>query len=85
MVRAFLAVLVVVFGYLVFEFGRIQANYNIVDAAAERQGYEDRIEGMSRTSFGTTSDHDRENRYQWALWPALLLGILNVCSSDRRR
>ena len=46
MVRVFLAVLIVVFGYLVFEFGRIQANYNIVDAAAERQGYEDRIEGL---------------------------------------
>lgn len=33
-------------GYLIFEFGRIQADYNIVDAAAERQGYEDRIGEM---------------------------------------
>jgi hypothetical protein len=41
-----LAVMVVVVGYLVFEFGRIQANYNIVDAAAERQEYEDRIAGL---------------------------------------
>ena len=44
--RAFLGVLIVVFGYLVFEFGRIQANYNIVDAAAERQGFMYRIEGL---------------------------------------
>jgi len=41
--RAVIAVMVVVFGYLVFEFGRIQANYNIVDAAKERQTYENRI------------------------------------------
>ncbi|MEM7430977.1 MAG: DUF6776 family protein [Pseudomonadota bacterium] len=32
--------------YLVFEFGRIQANYNIVDAVEERQAYEDRIETL---------------------------------------
>jgi hypothetical protein len=30
-------------GYLIFEFGRIQADYNIVDVSAERQGYENRI------------------------------------------
>ena len=41
--RALLGVLIVVCGYLVFEFGRIQANYNIVDAARERQAFEDRI------------------------------------------
>ena len=46
MVRIFLVVLIGVFGYLVFEFGRIQANYNIVDAAAERQNFENRIEGL---------------------------------------
>lgn len=44
--RAFLALLIVVLGYLVFEFGRIQANFNIVDAAAKDQAYEDRIEGL---------------------------------------
>ena len=37
MTRSVLTVMVVVFAYLVFEFGRIQANYNIVDAAKERQ------------------------------------------------
>jgi len=46
MVRAFFVALIVVVGYLVFEFGRIQANFNIVDAAAEREAYEDRIEGL---------------------------------------
>jgi len=51
-VRAFLGVLIVVFGYLVFEFGRIQANYNIVDAAAERQGFEDRIEDLQAEIAG---------------------------------
>ena len=35
--------MIVVVGYLVFEFGRIQANYNIVDTAKERQAYEGRI------------------------------------------
>ena len=44
--RALLGVLVVVCGYLVFEFGRIQANYNIVDAARERQAFEARIEAL---------------------------------------
>ncbi len=29
--------------YLVYEFGRIQANYNIVDAGHEREAYEERI------------------------------------------
>jgi cell division protein FtsB len=41
--RVVFAVVVVVCGYLVFEFGRIQANYNIVDAAKERDAYEARI------------------------------------------
>jgi hypothetical protein len=41
--RAGLVVLIGVLGYLVFEFGRIQANYNIVDAAQERQAFEDQI------------------------------------------
>ncbi|MDH3614743.1 MAG: DUF4407 domain-containing protein [Gammaproteobacteria bacterium] len=46
MTRAVLAVMIAVVAYLVFEFGRIQASYNIVDAAKERQGYEDRIRGL---------------------------------------
>lgn len=46
MTRVVLAILVAGFGYLVFEFGRIQANYNIVDAGRERQVYEDRIRGL---------------------------------------
>ena len=35
--------LIAVSGYLVFEFGRISAGYNIVDVGKERQAYEDRI------------------------------------------
>lgn len=46
MTRTVLMIVIVVFGYLVFEFGRIQANYNIVDAGKERQAYEDRIQGL---------------------------------------
>lgn len=41
--RLLLAALIAGSGYLVFEFGRIQANYNIVDAARERELYEQRI------------------------------------------
>jgi len=35
--------MVLVCAYLIYEFGRIQANYNIVDAGHERQGFVDRI------------------------------------------
>jgi len=38
--------MILVVGYLVFEFGRIQATYNIVDAANERQAYEDHIAAL---------------------------------------
>jgi len=41
-----IAALVVVCGYLVYEFGRIQANYNIVEAGRERQAYEDHIDDL---------------------------------------
>lgn len=43
MTRVLLLSMVAVCTYLVFEFGRIQANYNIVDAARERQGFEEHI------------------------------------------
>ena len=36
-------ILIAVSGYLIFEFGRISAGYNIVDVGKERQAYEDRI------------------------------------------
>ena len=69
MTRLVLAVVIVGFGYLVFEFGRIQANYNIVDAAKVRQEYEDRIQGLETEIVGlkeevalleTHRDIDRE-------------------------
>jgi hypothetical protein len=69
MTRLVLAVVIVGVGYLVFEFGRIQANYNIVDAGKERQEYEDRIQGLETEIVGlkeevalleTHRDIDRE-------------------------
>lgn len=44
--RAVIAALVIGAGYLLFEFGRIQAGYDVVAAAEERQAYEDRIEKL---------------------------------------
>lgn len=41
--RALVALLALAGGYLVFEFGRIQAEYNVIDAAREREVYEQRI------------------------------------------
>jgi len=41
--RTLFAILIAGCGYLVFEFGRIQANYDIVAAARERQAYEEHI------------------------------------------
>jgi cell division protein FtsB len=38
-----LLILIAVSAYLVFEFGRISAGYDIVDVGKERQAYEDRI------------------------------------------
>jgi len=46
--RAALAVAIVVGGYLMFEFGRIQADYNVVDAAQQRQDYDDRIRDLQK-------------------------------------
>jgi len=42
-VRGLLFGLIVISGYLIFEFGRISAGYDIVDAANDRQDYENRI------------------------------------------
>ena len=44
--RVALVVLAAVGGYLVYEFGRIQAGYDLVDAASERRTYEQRIDGL---------------------------------------
>lgn len=35
-------------GYLLFEFGRIQAGYNLISAADERNGYEQRIASLEK-------------------------------------
>ena len=44
--RFLILVLAGVGGYLVYEFGRIQAGYDLVDAASERRGYEKRIDAF---------------------------------------
>lgn len=46
--RAAVVVALLVGGYLMFEFGRIQADYNVVDAAQEREDAEDRIAELER-------------------------------------
>lgn len=43
MVRVVIFALIVGAGYLLFEFGRIQAGYDIVEVGEERDAYEDRI------------------------------------------
>jgi hypothetical protein len=54
--RVVFAVMIAGVGYLVFEFGRIQANYNIVDAAKERETYEDRIAGLENDIVGLNEE-----------------------------
>jgi chromosome segregation ATPase len=44
--RLVILVLAVGGGYLVYEFGRIQAGYDLVDAASERRQYKDRIAAL---------------------------------------
>lgn len=46
MARLVIATLVLVAGYLVYEYGRISAGYDVVDAAAERQSFEDHIQSL---------------------------------------
>jgi len=46
--RAAFAVAIVVGGYLIFELGRIQADYNVVDAAQQRPDYDDRIKDLQK-------------------------------------
>jgi len=45
-IKVAIAVAVLIGGYLIFEFGRIQANYNIVDAIAEEQSYRSTIAAL---------------------------------------
>jgi hypothetical protein len=44
--RAAIVLATVVGGYLLFEFGRLQAEYNIVDAISDRRAYEVEIQGL---------------------------------------
>ena len=46
MVRAVLVALIIVSGYLIFEFGRIKAGYDIVEVGNVSQAYEDHIKQL---------------------------------------
>lgn len=41
-----IAIAVLLSGYLIFEFGRIQAGYNVVDVATERTAHEERVQAL---------------------------------------
>ena len=56
LVRGFLLLLVVVAGYLVFEYGRISAGYDITDAIDERAAFEDHIDALN----GRIADLEQE-------------------------
>ncbi len=47
LVRSLFVLLAVVAGYLVFEYGRISAGYDVVDAAEERSALQSHIEGLN--------------------------------------
>jgi len=68
--RAVVVVLILVIGYLIFEFGRIRAGYDIVEAANISQVYEDRISQLDKEIVNlkqevaileTNRDVDRES------------------------
>lgn len=68
--RAVVVVLILVIGYLIFEFGRIRAGYDIVEAANISQVYEDRISQLDEEIVNlkqevaileTNRDVDRES------------------------
>lgn len=46
--RTVVILAILVGAYLIFEFGRIQANYNIVDAIAQQQEYAGTIDGLEK-------------------------------------
>jgi len=51
-------------GYLSFEFGRIQADFNVVDALDERKAYEDRIKGLERELENTRQEVELERTHR---------------------
>ena len=46
MARTVVVLLVAICGYLIFEFGRISAGYDVVEAGNEAQGYADHIQAL---------------------------------------
>lgn len=51
-IRAAIVVALAVGGYLLFEFGRLQADYNIVDAIADKQDLRDVVSGLEDEIVG---------------------------------
>lgn len=51
-VRAVIVALILGAGYLVFEFGRIQAGYDVVSVAEERQAFENHIDVLENEIIG---------------------------------
>jgi hypothetical protein len=47
-VRAVVVLLAIVSGYLVFEFGRISAGYDVVEAGDERQAFVDHVQALDK-------------------------------------
>lgn len=56
LLRAVLVALAVAFSYLIFEYGRISAGYDVVDAANERSAFEDHIVSLSDSVAGLKQD-----------------------------
>ena len=54
--RVAIGVVLSIGGYLLFEFGRLQANYNIVDAISEKQALHDVISGLEDEIIGLNQE-----------------------------
>jgi len=55
---------IAVAGYLSFEFGRIQADFNVVDALDERKAYEDRIDALNDEIIELKQDVELEKTHR---------------------
>ncbi len=56
MLTSVVLLLIAISGYLIFEFGRISAGYDIVDVARERQAYAERITTLDEEIEGLKQD-----------------------------
>ena len=63
-VTAAVVLVIALAGYLFFEFGRIQADFNVVDAQDERKSYEDRIESLEREIVNLRQEIELERTHR---------------------